>query len=130
MFWRVTVHACMQATDERTFEAAGRHGAGLSAAQREGAVRVAPTAMGMEERADMVMTLFSAGHVLTMTDSGRVIRRLSVNGTVPIIQQYQVHVLSSRRPGVHLACTDMYARMYVRMHACMHAWKCVTTWPC
>eukprot|EP00892_Ulva_mutabilis_P001618 jgi/Ulvmu1/11457/UM076_0033.1 len=50
----------------------------------------------LQERAYMVMTLFSAGHMLLLADASRIIRRLSVNGTVPIIQQYQVENMHVR----------------------------------
>lgn len=44
----------------------------------------------LQERAHMVMTLFSVGHMLVANDACRIVWKLSVNGTVPIIQQYQV----------------------------------------
>lgn len=49
-----------------------------------------PPSTRLQERAERVMTLYSGGHLLVLKDANRIVRNLSVNGTKPLIQQFEV----------------------------------------
>lgn len=50
----------------------------------------ATTAGDLQRHADVIMTLYSSGHLLVLKDANRIVRNMSVNGTRTMIQQFEV----------------------------------------
>lgn len=60
---------------------------------KEGVGEVPPSTR-VQERADRTMALYSGGHLLVLKDANRIVRNLSVNSTKPLIQHFEVRLLS------------------------------------
>ena len=44
----------------------------------------------LQQRGVVAMVCYDMGHMLTLADAGRVMRRLAVNGTIPVMKNYEV----------------------------------------
>lgn len=44
----------------------------------------------LQMRSFVALAAYNIGHILTLSDAGRVMRRLAVNGTIPVMKNYEV----------------------------------------